>query len=398
MEDFLSIDNILTGEEAASLFDDTVGDTKETNTPPSQEQSAQEEETNNEDITEVDPATLFDEDEDNGAAEKPESVGSEEKNKETEKDTTSDKDGTSPEINFYSSIASALKEEGIFPDLNDDEIDNVKEAEDFRDLIDKQIQAGLDEAQKRIFDALNSGVEPNVVKQYENTLSYLNSITDDHINDETEKGETLRRQLLEQDFMNRGYSQERARKMTEKLFASGEDIEEAKQALQGNKDFFEEKYNEILNEAKKKEESEKKAVKKQAEQLKKDILSSDKIFGNVDIDKSTRQKVYDNVTKPIYKDPETGEYYTALQKYRLEHENDFIKNVGILFTLTDGFTNLDKLVAPTAKKEVKSKLKELQHTLSNTARSDGGNMTFVGTGNKSAGMSIFDQGFTIDIR
>lgn len=398
MEDFLSIDNILTGEEAASLFDDTVGDTKETNTPPSQEQSAQEEETNNEDITEVDPATLFEEDGDNGATEKPESVGSEEKNKETEKDTTSDKDGTSPEINFYSSIASALKEEGIFPDLNDDEIDNVKEAEDFRDLIDKQIQAGLDEAQKRIFDALNSGVEPNVVKQYENTLSYLNSITDDHINDETEKGETLRRQLLEQDFMNRGYSQERARKMTEKLFASGEDIEEAKQALQGNKDFFEEKYNEILNEAKKKEESEKKAVKKQAEQLKKDILSSDKIFGNVDIDKSTRQKVYDNVTKPIYKDPETGEYYTALQKYRLEHENDFIKNVGILFTLTDGFTNLDKLVAPTAKKEVKSKLKELQHTLSNTARSDGGNMTFVGTGNKSAGMSIFDQGFTIDIR
>jgi len=56
----------------------------------------------------------------------------------------------------------------------------------------------------------------------------LNSITEEQLNDETEKGETLRRQLLEQDFMNRGYSQERARKMTEKLFASGEDIEEAK--------------------------------------------------------------------------------------------------------------------------------------------------------------------------
>jgi len=50
--------------------------------------------------------------------------------------------------------------------------------------------------------------------------------------------------------------------MTEKLFASGEDIEEAKQALQGNKDFFGDKYNEILVSAKKKDEEEKKAIKK----------------------------------------------------------------------------------------------------------------------------------------
>jgi hypothetical protein len=53
--------------------------------------------------------------------------------------------------------------------------------------------------------------------------------------------------------------------MTEKIFSSGEDIEEAKQALQGNKDFFQGKYDEILNEAKEKEELNKKALKKQAE-------------------------------------------------------------------------------------------------------------------------------------
>jgi len=111
--------------------------------------------------------------------EEPESVGSEEHNKEKEKDTTSDEDGSSPETNFYSSIASALKEEGIFPDLDDAEIDNVKEAEDFRDLIEKQINAGLEEAQKRIYDALNTGVEPNVIRQYESTLGYLNSITEE---------------------------------------------------------------------------------------------------------------------------------------------------------------------------------------------------------------------------
>ena len=307
MADFLSMDNILTGDEAASLFEDS---STEATTPPAKEEKTSPEENgetkeNKDTTTEVNPDTLFDEEE-------PESVGSEEQNKEKEKDTTSDGNGTSPETNFYSSIASALKEEGIFPDLDDKEVEDVKEAEDFRDLIDRQIQAGLEEAQKRVFDALNAGVEPNVIKQYENTLGYLNSITEEQINDESEKGETLRKNLLQQDFMNRGYSQERAIKMTEKLFASGEDIEEAKQALQGNKDFFGGKYNEILEDAKRKEEEDKKAAKKQAEQLKKDILSGSKIFGDVEIDKSTRQKVYDNIAKPVYKDPETGEYLTAI--------------------------------------------------------------------------------------
>lgn len=393
MAEFLSMDNILTGDEAAALFEGAAVEEK-TTTPAEKTTSSEETEDNQkkqeDTTTEVDPDTLFEE-------EKPESVGSEEHNKEKEKDTTSEEDGSSPETNFYSSIASALKEEGIFPDLDDADIDNVKEAEDFRDLVEKQINAGLEEAQKRIYDALNTGVEPTVIRQYESTLGYLNSITEEQINDESEKGEQLRKQLLQQDFINRGYSQERAIKMTEKLFASGEDIEEAKQALQGNKDFFNNKYKEILDDAKKKEEENKKAAKKQAEQLKKDILSGDKIFGEVEIDKATRQKVYDNISKPVYKDPETGEYYTALQKYKLEHENDFIKNVGLLFTLTDGFTNLDKLVSPSAKKEVKKKLKELEHTLNNTARNDSGTLKFVSSGNTSAGKSVFDQGFMIDI-
>ncbi len=395
MADFLSMDNILTGDEAASLFldDNVVEEKKETSSAESEEKETKKEQDTTEDTTEVNPETLFEEEE-------PESVGSEENkknNKEQEKDTNSEEDGASPKTNFYSSIASALKEEGIFPDLDDKDVEDVKEAEDFRDLIEKQIRAGLDEVQKRVVDALNNGVEPNVIKQYEGTLNYLNKISDEMINDESERGEQLRRQLLQQDFMNRGYSQERAAKMTEKLFASGEDIEEAKQALQGNKDFFQQRYDAILDEARENEEANKKAMKKQAEQLKADILNKEKVFGDIVIDKATRQKVYDNISKPIYKDPETGEYLTAIQKYKLNNENDFIKNVGLLFTLTDGFTNIDKLVSPKAKKEVKSKLKELEHTLNNTARTNSGTLDFVGAGNGRTSKSLFDQGFAIDI-
>ena len=162
MAEFLSMDNILTGDEAAALFEDISA---EPNTPPADKEDVtpQTKEENKEEniTTEVDPENLFEEEQ------QPESVGSEEHNKEKEKDTTSEKDGTSPETNFYSSIAVALKEEGIFPDLEDKDAEDVKGPEDFRDLVEKQIHAGLEEAQRRIYDALNSGVEPAVIKQYE---------------------------------------------------------------------------------------------------------------------------------------------------------------------------------------------------------------------------------------
>jgi hypothetical protein len=339
MGDFLDMNNILTEDEAATLFVDADDETQE----PSKPDKSTEENNDNDDneAAEVTPDNLFDDDEGT-----PESVGSEEHTGNQE-DTNSEKDGSSPDTNnFYSSIASALKEEGIFPDLDDSEIENIKEPEDFRDIVDKQIKSGLNEIQQRINDALNAGVEPSIIKQYENTLGFLNSITEEQLNDESNDGEKIRRQLLQQDFMNRGYSQERAVRMTEKLFASGEDIDEAKQALEGNREYFSSKYKEILANAKAEEEKAAKAAKKQAEDLKKDILSSEKVFGDISLDKSTRQKVYDTISRPVWKDPETGEYYTVLQKYRRENENDFIKNVGLLFTLTNGFKDIDSLVKP----------------------------------------------------
>ena len=77
-----------------------------------------------------------------------------------------------------------------------------------------------------------------MVKQYENTINYLESIQEDAINDEGKDGENLRKQLIFQDFINRGFSEERANREVTKSFNSGNDIEDAKEALAGNKEFF----------------------------------------------------------------------------------------------------------------------------------------------------------------
>lgn len=369
MEEELSLDNILGAEEIESLFvedEDTQGTPPANGEPPKKEEEPNK---NKEETTEVvDVDNLF--------TDTLESVGSGKENTEEKEDTIPKGDGTSPK-NFYSSIAKALKEEGIFPDLDDEGLSKVKDPEDFRDLIDQQIKAGLDERQKRIDEALNAGVEPTEIRKYENTINFLGSIKEENISDEDDKGEKLRKDLIYQDFINRGYSKERAAREVQKSFNAGTDIDDAKEALKSNIDFFKDKYDELVNEAKSEAEQEEKERKEQAEKLKSSILNDKDVFGDLSIDKSTRQKIYDNIAKPVYKDPETGEYFTAIQKYEMENRTDFLKNIGLLFTLTNGFKNLDGLVKGKVKKEVKKGLRELEHTLNNTARTSDGNLKFV---------------------
>lgn len=389
MEEELSLDNILGADEIENLF---VDDEETQETPPVNEETSEKEDKdkNKEETTEVvDVNTLF--------TEEPESVGSGKEDNKEKEGTESDKEkGTSPKNNFYSSIAKALKEEGIFPDLDDETADKIKAPEDFAEAVEKQIQARFDERQKRIDEALNAGIEPSEIKRYENTLSYLNSLQDNAISDETDKGEKLRQQLIFQDFINRGYSKERAQREVQKSFNSGTDIEDAKEALASNKEFFQNEYDNLVKEAQEEEKREAQERKEQAEKLKKSILEDTKVFGDIQVDKATRQKVFDNISKPVYKDPETGELFTAIQKYEMENRTEFLKNVGLLFTLTDGFKNLDGLVKGKVRKEVKKGLRELEHTLNNTSRTSDGNLKFV-SGVEDDPESFIGKGWDLDV-
>ena len=106
-------------------------------------------------------------------------------------------------------------------------------------------------------------------------------------------------------------------------------------------------------------------------------MTDKKIFGGVDIDVNTRRKAYDNIAKPAYQDTETGEYLTELQKYQRENNLEFIKNVGILYTLTNGFKDINKLVGREVNKSVKKGIRELEDKLSNMPRSSDGSLQYM---------------------
>lgn len=398
MANLLNMGDILTAEEAENIFasDATEEDTGiEINT---EEVAEQKEEINSdvqgtkeapdkEVITEINPDNIF------GQSE---SVGNETEDKVVESTDESKSEDSSPEnTNFYSTIAKALKEEGILQDLSTEDLDSIKDDSTFKQALEKQLSTRLNEKQRRIEEALNTGVDNNVIQNYENTLNFLDNIGNDSLEDESQKGQTLRKQLIFQDYLNRGYSEDKAKRELSKSLNAGTDIQDAKDALLGNKQFFSNQYNSIIQEKKNEEIEAKKRIEEEAAKLKNSIMNDKKIFDGVEVDADTRKKIYDSIAAPSYK-TESGEYLTQLQKYQRDNKQEFITKLGYLFVATDGFKTLDKIIKPKVNKKVNSALRELENKLNNSRRTSDGSLDLV-TSVKSDPESVISKGWTLDV-
>ena len=376
----LSLDNIYGEKEIDSLF----GETENISTEASVENNEENSET--QETTEVENSEeLFGDEE----LKQPESVGSE-KNKEQQGDAATE-EGSDTSPNLYSSIANALAVDGIFLNSDEDAIGKVDSAESLSDLIEAEVNARFDEKQQRVIKALENGVEPSDINKYEGVLNRLESFTDAQLLEESENGEALRKQIIFQDYINKGYSQERAEKLTLRSIDNGTDVEDVKDALQSNKEYFQKEYNKLLKEAQEVADKEKADRQKKVEKLKEDIMNDKQLFGNTEIAQNVRKKVYENISKPVYKDPETGQYLTALQKYEMEHPTEFLKYVGLFMTLTDNFKDFESFTKGKVKKEMKKGLRDFEQMVNNTKRTSDGRLDLV-TNRKADPESFLSSG------
>ena len=363
------ISGILSEEEADKLFE-------ETDNPETGEENAGEQENENENNN-------THQTEEGGEAQPSESVGNDEDEDEKEEDTGGDKSrGSSPTV--LSSIASALKADGIFPDFEDERIAGTNTPEDFAELVEEAIKAKMDERTRRIDEALGNGVKPDTIKSYEQTIGYLNSITEDAISAEGDEGEELRKQLIFNDLMNKGYSKERAVREVEKSFNSASDIDDAKDALDALKTYYANGYKKIQDDAKKKADEFRAAQKKQSEDFRKMVLEDEIKIGESKLDKRTCQKVFDAVSKPVYKDPDTGKLLTAVQKFQKEKPLEFLKQLGMWFVLTDGGKSVAGFTKQQVQAEKNKGIRELERKLKGNTFELGGSMRLDGGNGEGA--------------
>lgn len=363
----IDVNNLFGGmEEGADANDDVVQQGDKNNVEDAKTVTEESNKQKN-NITDVNPDELF------GGLQ--ESVGDgEEENQGGE--NNSEKGGNNSSPNFHSSVLNALKEDGILPELSDEDITNVKDDEGFKDAIEKVIQDRLDERTKRIENALNAGADIGEIKQYENILTTLNNIDEDALKQEGAKGDDLRRRIIAQDLMNRGYSEDKIKREVKKSFDAGTDIEDAVEALQANVQFYTQKYSDLIEEGKEQAKRYKEDMRRQGEELRKSIVEDKGIFDEIGMDKRMRQKVYDNISKPSYKTKD-GNWLTEIQKYQMENQADFLKYVSLFYTMTDGFKDLSPLIKKQVKKEKTSSIRELENKLKGTNRVNSGKLNYV---------------------
>lgn len=295
----------------------------------------------------------------------------------------------------FPSLAKAFKEDGILSNLTEEELKKIKTGEDFSTAIENEVKHRLDERNKRVSEALELGVAPTKIKQSEDVINYLESLTTEILEDETEKGVNLRSNLIVQDFLNKGFTQERAVKEAKKSIAAGTDLEDAMEALESNKEHYTKEYSDIINTAKQEAEEHKKHVQTIRTDIKNIILNEKEVFENLKLTDNIKKQAIESIQKPVFTDSE-GNQYSAIQKYEKENPAEFMAKLGIIYTITDGFKNLEKITSMQKAKLKKSAISELESTLLNNSSLDNGNVSFAN--NLGSDNNTHDKGdFILDI-
>lgn len=290
-----------------------------------------------------------------------------------------------------SSILTALKDDGVLPDIDDNKIKLAKTAVDFAAIIQDQVNARFTAEELRIKNALEAGLAPPVIQQYENAISYLNTLQSDTLSVESDEALALRKDLIYQDFINRGFNHDRALREVEKSIAAGTDVEDALSALEGNKEFFNTKYTTLLQEKQAEHQAKIVAEQKQKSEFAKLINTTVEPFQGITLDAMTRKKILDNATKVVEKDAD-GVLYTPMQKALKEDPVKFSYYQSLFFTLTDGYTNINKLIGGPVSAVTKRATSNIEKVLNSQSNfNDSGGDLFKREDNSKA----FD--FTIDI-
>jgi len=360
MEDFEisdGSDDLFTGFTDVDTETDNVEDT-----------STDENKTDTDIIADVDVNNLFD---------TQDGVSTEDEDTQEQDSTSLEDEPNSP--NLFSSLASALQEDGIL-DLGTTDMSKITNAEEFASAVEAHITSKLDVTQKRIKEALDAEVATDDIRTFEQTITYLESIDDAKLTEESDAGELLRTQIIYQDYINKGFSEEIASKKVKRSVDAGTDIEDAQEALVSNKEHFTKEYKDIVATNKSVIDKEQAVIKQQAATLKSQILDTEEPFAGVKLDKNTRTKIYATLMNPVHKD-EDGKMLTAIQQFEKEHPIDFKQKLATIFVLTNGFKDLDPIVKNKVIKETKKGVRELEHILANTPVTSRGTLNLANSAN-----------------
>ena len=261
----------------------------------------------------------------------PESVANQSKDKtQVQAGKTADgkegSDSSSPKLNeteqLYSKLAAEFKSKGVLPELED--ITAIKSLEDLNAAIKKQIASGLTDRQKLIEEAQSAGAPVAKVTEMVNTIDKLEAVTPEFIKDD--KNVNFRLTAIAQDFIEKGYTEDRAHAMAQRSVDAGTDIEDAEFALASLIKSEKESLASIIQSAKEKEQDSLKDIKSY-------ISNTAEVIPGISLTDSQKDELYKQITTDL------GNKENAFVKAQKSDPIGSRIKLETLHFLTKGFTD-----------------------------------------------------------
>lgn len=281
------------------------------------------------------------------------------KDPDSDDDSDEDKgsgDGEDSSPGIYSSLANVLNQEGILTSLSSDQ--KIEKVEDLIEAFNNELKSreysDLTDKQKVYLDALREGIPEVEIQESLKLESELESITEDMLKNNPE----LRQELIKQDFIDSGMSPEKATKLAKRSVDIGEDIEDSLEALGSLKTRSSQTREQRIEAAKQAKIDARKKLDEDLKSLRTTLTKTEEIIPSMKINEQVRDKIYDQMTKPVGK--VDGRPISAIEKKKIEDPINFEMKLNYLFYITNGFEDFSKIVKNSktqAVKDLESKIK-----------------------------------------
>lgn len=269
------------------------------------------------------------------------------KSAKADKDTDLNSSTLSPK--FFSSLVQALKEGGILEDV---ENTDIKSQEDFFNVLEESIKArefaDLDDVQKEYLEALRSGIPHEEISAHQKNIEAYNSITDDVISEESDSGSDLRRTIIMNNFISKGIAEQKARKLTDKIFDAGEDVDEATEALAELKTVEKQKFEQTKQAKINAQKAHEKAEKEAVEKLNKIVKDTKELIPGMQIPQTLKNNIVKGLTQPVAY-TEDNRPLDIISKYLYDNPIDGRFKLAYILTVTDGMKKMSVLENKKAK-------------------------------------------------
>ena len=283
--------------------------------------------------------------------------GEDQENVDGDDDDTEEGDGASDSSpNLFSSVADVLLEQGFLPSLESSK--DIKTADDFSAALNNEV---LTQA-RAMADEYLSKMDTDSFAKSSKEIKELDAMDESYLKSNLD----IAKDIIFQDYMNQGLSEDRARKMLRKTIDLGEDmiLEEALESKQSLQEFNIKKQEFAKKAASDSLEQERREQVELEQKVKQMVFESKELIKGLPVTKALQDRVYKSMTEVVSKNPNTGELENKFMKDRNVNQVEFDIRMYQLYEMTNGFRDLSLISKQVASKATLNLEKVMRQTKS----------------------------------